>query len=516
MQAWRAGLVMCGLAIGCGGALPDEWPSSGTPAEEAVLERSQEDGAGEGRAAEAASEWCAPVGDAQRVKTILPPSENIPRYAEMPESLAEFRGQLYFAVNFEDGRTALWKSGGTEASTTEVKALPALPPWSFARVGGLTPAGDTLFFLATEAATGNELWASDGTSAGTRLVRDLTPGTQGSELRHLTGLGRTLVFARLVPASATQPESTELWRSDGTTAGTERLANLGSGTYVSWQSLRLTGSALFIVTHPSRGTELWRTDGTAAGTGLVRRLDRGQTNVLDVRNEGRRAFFTLSDEGNTEVWQTDGTPGGTLRLYTFGPNPMARILGSLGEHLYLTLSDLEQQWMRLYRLRTGVTSSREYVASLPNPYASQRDALPVLNDVSRTEGKIFFSIAIGSSGPAPRDTQLWVTDGTQRGTKLLRRPLSLSDEYASPLYAVSSGLVFFSAYEPSAGIEPWVSDGTVLGTRRLRDIAPGAESSYPRSFTRSGDRVYFGAYDDTQAGQLWSVPLRSTCLSGER
>jgi ELWxxDGT repeat protein len=499
MRAWRAGLAVCGLAIGCGGALEDEgaWDK--------------------GQAAEEASELCAPLGDAQRVKVILPPTQSIPRYAAMPESLVEFQGQVYFAVNFEDGRTALWKSAGTEASTVEVKAFPALPVWSFPRVAGLTAAGNTLFFQATEAATGHELWATDGTSGGTKLVRDFTPGTASSELRHLTGLGNTAVFARLVPSSDTQPERAELWRSNGTAAGTERLVDFGAGSYVSWQSLRLSGSVLLVVTHPRRGTELWKTDGTPAGTGLVRNIDSGQVNVVDVSNEGRRAFFTVIDEGNTEIWQTDGTSAGTLRLYTFGPNPQARLLGSLGEYVYLTLSDMDQQWMRVYRLRTGTTSNnREYVANLPNPYASQLDAFPFLNRVSRTEGKLFFSIVIGSSGPAPRDTQLWVTDGTAAGTKLLRRPLSLSDEYDSPVFAVSSGLVFFSAYEASAGIEPWVSDGTTAGTRRLQNIAPGEGDSYPRSFLRSGNRVYFGAFDDTQAGQLWSVPLQSTCLTGER
>ncbi|KFE70060.1 hypothetical protein [Hyalangium minutum] len=495
MQAWRAGLVMCGLAIGCGGALPDEgaWD--------------------EGQAAETAAGSCAPAGEAQRVKTVLPPSENIPRYAAMPESLVEFRGQLYFALNFEDGRTALWKSAGTGATTTEVKGFAALPPWTFARVGELTPAEDTLFFLATEAATGSELWATDGTPGGTRLVREITPGSEGSNLRPLSRVGSTLVFARLVPGSATQAERSELWRSDGTAAGTQRLVDLGAGSSVSWKNIRLDTAALFIVTHPTRGTELWKTDGTAAGTGLLQLIDSGQVNVLDMRNEGRRAFFTVLDGNNTEVWQTDGTSGGTLRLYTFGPNPTARLLGSLGEYVYLTLSDTDLQWMRVYRLRTGVASSREYIATVPNPYAGQPDAIPFLQDVSRTEGKIFFSIGIGSTGPAPRDTQLWVTDGTQGGTKLLRRPLSLSDEYSSPIYALGSGLVFFSAYEPATGIEPWVSDGTAAGTQRLRDIGPGGESAYPRSFMRVGERVYFGAYDDTQAGQLWSVPLQSTCLS---
>lgn len=497
MQAWCAGLMAAGLALGCGGALPDEgsWD--------------------EGQAAEAAAELCAPAGDAQRVKTILPPSDNISRYAPKPESLVEFRGQLYFAVNFEDGRMALWKSAGTEATTTEVKGFAALPPWSFPRLDALTPAGDTLFFLATESPTGRELWATDGTAGGTRLVTDLTPGPQGSSLSHLTAVGRTLVFARRVPGSSTQAERMELWRADGTAAGTQRLVDLGAGSDMSWQLIRLDTAALFLVTHPSRGTQLWKTDGTAAGTGLVQHIDSGQVHAVDVRNEGRRAFFTVLDGSNTEVWQTDGTSTGTLRLYTFGPNPVARLLGSLGEYVYLTLADVELQWMRVYRLRTGVTSSREYIATVPNPYAGQIDAVPFLDTVARTEGKLFFSIGIGSSGPVPRDTQLWVTDGTQAGTKLLRRPLSLSDEYSSPIYVLGTGLVFFASYEPGVGIEPWVSDGTAAGTRRLKDIS-SRESSYPSSFQRSGDRVYFSAYDDTQAGQLWSVPLQSTCVSGER
>ncbi|MFY0579462.1 hypothetical protein ACN28S_39050 [Cystobacter fuscus] len=131
--------------------------------------------------------------------------------------------------------------------------------------------------------------------------------------------------------------------------------------------------------------------------------------------------------------------------------------------------------------------------------------------------KIFFSFYIGSEGPAPRDTQLWVTDGTASGTTLLRRPLSLSDEYGTPVYAVSDELVFFSAYEQeSAGIEPWVSNGTPGGTRRLEDIGSGIDSSYPREFLRVGDRVFFSAFDETQANQLWSTQLRDACVAPVR
>jgi ELWxxDGT repeat protein len=431
----------------------------------------------------------------------------------------EFQGQLFFAINFEDGRMALWKSTGTEAGTVEVRSFPGESSVGFPRLGRLTPAGDRLFFLASEAATGHELWVTDGTSGGTRLVGDLTPGPADSSLTLLTGLSQTVVFFREYHEPPSYPARAELWRSDGSATGTARLLAPPSGTFVSWQAFRLGGSFFFFLSHPSQGTALWRTDGTAAGTQRVRALDGGAVHVLDMRTADGRTFFTLGDEGGlTELWQTDGTPAGTRRMYTFGPSFfMPRILGALGEYLYLALPSLETQMLRLYRMRVDGTPGREYVTTLPNPYADQPDAVALLGDVSAAEGRIFFSIVISTPGPAPRDTQLWVTDGTRSGTRLLRRPLSLSDEYSSPILAVGAGLAFFSAYEPWGGaIEPWVTDGTVQGTRRLRDIAPGAGSSYPGSFTRVGDRVFFSAFDETQAGQLWSVPLRRTCVAGEQ
>jgi ELWxxDGT repeat protein len=516
MQCWRAGMVVCWLAVGCGGPLPDEGPSPGTSGEEAGSSSEPVPGLGE----PSPQWWCPPTeGETQRVKTILPPSEFGGRYAAVPESMVEFRGQLFFAVNFEDGRMALWRSTGTGTGTAEVRAFPAQPPWSFPRLGELTPARDRLFFLANEAATGSELWVTDGTTGGTRQVAELTPGPESSALSHLTALGQGLVFFRRLPESSSVPERWELWRSDGSAAGTARLLELAPGTSVSRQEIPLGDSLFFFLSDARHGTELWRTDGTTAGTYRIQALDEDEVAVLDVHIAGGKAFFTLRDEGSlTELWQTDGTPVGTRRMYTFGSSFfLPRILGALGDDLYLALPSLETRKLRLYRMRTDGTPRREYVTTLDNPYAGQPDAVAVLGDASIAEGRIFFSIVVASLGPAPRDTQLWVTDGTPSGTRLLRRPLSLSDEYSSPILAVGAGLAFFSAYEQSsASIEPWVTDGTVAGTRRLRDIAPGGESSYPRSFTRMGDRIFFSAYDETLAGQLWAVPLRRTCAAGQQ
>ncbi len=516
MQGWRAAVVVGWLAVGCGGPLPDEVPSSDVSEEGSGSISEQAPDVGE----PAAQWWCPPTeGETRRVRTIVPPTGTIPRYAAAPESLVEFRGQLFFAINFEDGHMALWRSTGTETGTVEVRSFPAASPVGFARMSGLTPAGDRLFFRASEPATGNELWVTDGTPSGTRLVGDLTPGPRDSSLFLLTGLGQRLVFFREIYDPPSVPPRVELLRSDGGPAGTARLMEVAPSTSVSHEGFRLGGSLFFFLADASQGTSMWRTDGTAAGTRRVRALDEDVVPILDIHTAGGRAFFTLRDEDTlTELWQTDGTQAGTRRMYTFGPGFfLPTILGALGEYLYLALPSLETQVVHLYRMRIDGTAGREYVTTLPNPYAGQPDAVPGLAHVSIAEGKIFFTIVVNSSGPAPRDTQLWVTDGTKAGTQLLRRPLSLSDEYSSPLLAVGAGLAFFSAYEPSgASIEPWVTDGTAQGTRRLRDIAPGAESSYPRSFTRVGDRIFFSAFDETLAGQLWSLPLRRTCVTGQQ
>jgi ELWxxDGT repeat protein len=501
MVAWREGLGLFLLAfgVGCGGSLAEN--------DTEVL------------SAEAAL-FCLPdEASTQRVRTLLPPSEGIPRFAPAPKSFVEFGGLLYFAVNFEDGRRALWKSDGSEAGTVAVKELPATEERFTPELRNLTPLNAQLFFQAADAAHGSELWVSDGTSGGTRLVKDLTPGVEGSNLTHLTGLGSRLVFFREGVDPASSSLRSELWTSEGTAEGTVRLRDFGTAE-VSFVNARVGNTLLFFVLDPT-GTALWKTDGTAGGTVLLKRLDAGpdSARAFDLRIAGQLAFFSLLEPtDDTEVWRTDGTEAGTQRLNTYGPTRQTRLLGVLGSFLYLTTTSFSTQYMVLNRIPVagGPTTS---VVTLPNPYARQGSALPLVDAVSIAPNgtRLFFSIAISSDGPAPRDTQLWVTDGTGPGTTLLRRPLSLSDEYSSPVYAVSDTLAFFSAYEEQgAGIEPWVTDGTPGGTKRLKDImpsTPSSDSSYPRDFFRVGERVFFSAFDETQAGQLWSTPLRTTCVA---
>ena len=72
----------------------------------------------------------------------------------------------------------------------------------------LTNVGGTLFFNANDGTSGTELWKSDGSTAGTTLVDDINPGATGSDPGYLTNVGGTLFFAANDGTSGT-----ELWKS---------------------------------------------------------------------------------------------------------------------------------------------------------------------------------------------------------------------------------------------------------------------------------------------------------------
>ena len=128
-----------------------------------------------------------PLQAQERVKNI-----NTVGLGAGPGDFVEAGGQLFFTA--DDPATTgreLWVSDGTEAGTHLVKDI--RPGLFGANPTGLTAIGDRLFFIADDGLTGRELWMSDGTEAGTILVRDLNAAGDGN-LFELTGFRDTLYF----------------------------------------------------------------------------------------------------------------------------------------------------------------------------------------------------------------------------------------------------------------------------------------------------------------------------------
>ena len=125
----------------------------------------------------------------------------------------------------------------------------------------LTAVGKTLYFTARDGIHGPELWRSNGTARGTRLVNDIVPGQGAYNLGSFTNVAGTLFFvASAAPQSGTQ---TGLWAKRRYREGRRRLVKqLCSRSTIR----RLVGHTLYFAASDGTRAGLWRSDGTTSGT----------------------------------------------------------------------------------------------------------------------------------------------------------------------------------------------------------------------------------------------------------
>ncbi len=128
-----------------------------------------------------------------------------------------------------------------------------------------------MFFVGDDLEHGRELWSSDGTAAGTRMVLDLLPGAEGSVPSDLVVLEDRLLFA-----ADDGVHGRELWVSDGTAAGTHPLELRPGVRGADPQGLRAIGSVVvFSADDGVHGLEPWVSDGTPGGTHLLADVEPG-------------------------------------------------------------------------------------------------------------------------------------------------------------------------------------------------------------------------------------------------
>ncbi|MEO0334640.1 MAG: ELWxxDGT repeat protein [Bacteroidota bacterium] len=168
--------------------------------------------------------------------------------------------------------------------------------WGIFGLPEFTDYRGTLFFAGTDKEHGRELWKSDGTEAGTVLVKDIYPNaSNNSNPRGLTVYNDLLLF---IAADST---GRKIWRSDGTEEGTQILIDIeATNGFVN-----ANGTLFFTATDNEHGVELWRTDGTPEGTRLVQDILTGPNDsspfLLDYINDA--LYFTALDESNgRELW----------------------------------------------------------------------------------------------------------------------------------------------------------------------------------------------------------------------
>lgn len=248
-------------------------------------------------------------------------------------SMSVINDTLFFVASDDGNGDELWKSDGTETGTMRVKDI--YPGNYGSSPAYLTNVNDTLYFSAYDGTHGWELWKSDGTETGTIMIKDIWEGNIGSSPGFLTNVSGTLYFR----ASNGYPfgEGYELWKSDGTEAGTVLVKDIciGAGSSDLSSLTNIDGTLYFIANDGSTGAELWKSDGTEAGTVQVKDINPGidglyEYVVPDLTNVDGIVYFCANNGSNgSELWRSDGTEAGTMLVMDIWPG----INGSFPEYL---------------------------------------------------------------------------------------------------------------------------------------------------------------------------------------
>jgi ELWxxDGT repeat protein len=237
-----------------------------------------------------------------------------------PHDLLPLGGKLLMAAGDGVHGDELWVSDGTAAGTSMVADLCPGPcasrPSRFVALAGFA-----LFATASDE-FGAGLWRTDGTAAGTFQLAAFPgrPLLGGAGPREPVVLGSKAYFLVTLPARD------ELWASDGTIAGTRRVSRLElDGSPARAHHLAVSGRLLFLaVHHASTGEELWASDGTALGTRQVADLNPGPASASPqalTAVDGRLVFAASDGESGLEPWVSDGTPLGTVHIQDVLPGP---------------------------------------------------------------------------------------------------------------------------------------------------------------------------------------------------
>ena len=319
------------------------------------------------------------------------------------------------------------------------------------------------YFAADDCTHGMELWRTDGTSSGTEMVADIFEGPSGSSPKSLFNMEGTLFF------SANDGKyGTELWKFDPGTGKAEMVADIASGGDSSTPRnlIRFQDMLYFYASLPSLGHELWRSDGTEQGTVLIKEIYPGPISTLkhDMLVVDDLLYFWGDDPTHgRELWRSDGTETGTHVLMDIFPGSQSALI-------------LGPPWT-LYTLSHRITTQ-----------------------LTRIGDRVFFFASDGISG-----AELWASDGTKEGTVLVK-DINPGPASSYPSELVDMGdYLFIVATDASNGRELRALNAQSFD-EIVFDVNPGNADSSPNWITPTKDDiVFFSADDGTHGRELWSL-----------
>ena len=404
--------------------------------------------------------------------------------------------------------------------------------------------GNGFFFTADDGEVGEELWKSNGTAAGTRLVKDIFPGEDHGMVQQLTACNGKLVFvARAIThLQVGVIDGPKLFVSDGTLEGTFQL---GETTVFSPENLTAVGNTVYFSAkgQSQNNTELWKTDGTPQGTVMVRNINPGSasSNPANFCNVLGTLYFS-ADDGQTgrQIWKSSGTSGTTWRVSTLSTlgvlgAGIGQIVHLNGRVFFTAGSGIPNLGGQVHRVNVAgngtvqlgavliadnltpcngkvfftqipqiggpklsfVTSNSNVVTDLKTFPVIPNGPSPIPQKLTVVGSTLYFTAATAAHG-----RELWRSTGSEAGTVMVQDFHPGAESSLVNYLCPAGNSLLFSAYRPSDGIELRVYN---IGDPSIRMYANiGQRWSYPKSFTPMGNRVYFSAANSVNGLELWS------------
>lgn len=447
---------------------------------------------------------------------------------------------LVFQVVDAAGTTRVWTSDGTASGTRSLSSTASVPPDLFApHLVPLPAAPGSFLFAGFEPGFGVEPWVSDGRPQGTRRLLDACPGPcDGIVDVSLSGAGtHTFYFSGSrglgLPA---------VWSTDGTAAGTRLLRTLSDNSadcppFFTSDVATVGDDVFFFACRLGTGVELLR---AGADPASVRRMtslpDSGALEAsepeLGIARAGETLLFPAFDRlHGRELWATDGLPESTRFVTDLSPaegtpsdprgivgvNGRAVFTACTGGRLGLYSSDGDPASLAALadldlfcndQLATAVVHGWAYVATplglwrsdgsgagteLRIPVSSEPDGFPprIFSEAPFGFGSRTLILAAETSPDgARRVRRLWEIDDSPAGGHALESIAEL--EEAATIRAANGSLFYFSilGVPPIQRTKAGISDSTAAGTRFLNIPAATRDPVFhPPGLAAAGDKT---------------------------
>lgn len=420
-----------------------------------------------------------------------------------PSNLAVIGNRLYFgsvASGFSDKEP--WYSDGTAAGTVLLKDLEPGAAWS--NPFEFTNIDNTSFYFRSYNGSSRDIWKSDGTDAGTTKI------VTGISSDRILAANNILYFAKA------DANGNELWKYDGTTASLVKNINPGSLNSFPSNFISFNNQLYFFADDGTNGNELWKSDGTDAGSQLVADINpgvAGSGTYTDMVALNNNLYFLGIKNGGLSLIKSNGTAAGTTEVKTFTSNDDAGKLFVFDNAVYFIKKNVSGSQVNEELWKTDGTLAGTVLIKEVLPYTITDEEYVQNNSFYIHNGAFYFYVDQENMFGETERLFLWKSDGTEAGTVAIKTYQSppgeeqtMDDSY-NYIASYDDNQALFAFMGAATGMEIWKTDGTTAGTLLVSDLNPGTAGSNPSGLINFNNAVYFSASDGTDFNELWKINM---------